>query len=149
MKHIHKLIFATLLTGLPFSKGVTQDLFHYRQKNLELIYFGKRYSYMMPHAVATYDNALSFHTSFWDYQPDNNIVILNDFSDVGHGGATVTPQNQIFIGIEPYSLAFSIIPSSERFQWLFNHELVHITLADKANKTDQTWRKLLGGKITR
>jgi hypothetical protein len=104
---------------------------------------------MIPHMVGTFDNAIGFHQKLWDYDHRKTYVLLNDFSDFGHGGATGMPRNQIFLGIEPYSFAFSIIPSSERFQWLFNHELVHITMADKANKTDLFWRKAMLGKVVR
>jgi hypothetical protein len=72
---------------------------------------------------------------------------LNDFSDYGHGGAIAMPENQVFIGIEPYNFSFSIIPSYERLQWLFNHELTHVTMGDKPNKTDESWRKVFFGKI--
>ena len=57
------------------------------------------------------------------------------------------PENQVFIGVEPYNFSFSIIPSYERLQWLFNHELTHVTMGDKPNKTDEFWRKVFFGKI--
>jgi len=53
----------------------------------------------------------------------------------------------IILGVSPFNFAFSITPSSERFQWLFAHELTHITLADKPNKSDMFWRKVLFGKV--
>jgi hypothetical protein len=133
---------------LPFVSS-SQEIIEYKSDNLELVYLGKRYSYMIPHMVGTFDNAIGFHQKLWDYDHRKSYVLLNDFSDFGHGGATGMPRNQIFLGIEPYSFAFSIIPSSERFQWLFNHELVHITMADKANKKDLFWRKALFGKVVR
>jgi hypothetical protein len=126
-----------------------QDIIEYKTDDLELVYFGKRYSYMIPHVVTSFDNAIDFHRKFWDYGRDKTHVVLNDFSDFGHGGAIAMPRNQVFLGIEPYSFAFSIIPSSERFQWLFNHELTHVTMADKANNTDRFWRKVFFGKVIR
>jgi len=142
--------FLILISILLFiSSGFSQKVFHYEKDGFELIYFGKRYSYLIPHVVGTYDNALNFHKKCWDYSPGKVYVILNDFSDFGHGGAMVMPRNNISLGIEPYSFAFSIIPSSERFQWLFNHEQTHIFMADKSNNADRTWRKLLFGKVNR
>jgi len=126
-----------------------QNVYHYQTSNLELVYFGKRYSYMVPHVVGTYQNAMRFHESLWNYRNPGTHVLLNDFSDFGSGGATALPNNQVIIGIEPYSYAFSIIPSNERFQWLFNHELTHISMADRPNRTDQFWRKIMFGKIIR
>jgi len=100
--------------------------------NLHLIYFGKRYDYLVPHVIQTYQNALKFHRDLWNYNDTTTYVVLSDFEDNGHGGAIAMPFSQVQLGISPYSFAFSIIPSNERFQWLFNHELTHIVMADKA-----------------
>lgn len=139
------IVFITLFLSVGFS----QRVFHYKKDGLELTYFGNRYSYLIPYVVGSYDNAIDFHKTCWDYDPHKVDVQLNDFSDFGHGGAMVMPQNNVSLGIEPYSFAFSIIPSSERFQWLFNHELTHITMADKPNDADQRWRKFFMGKVNR
>jgi hypothetical protein len=145
-RHIQILIVLSLLI---VQSGFSQKIYHYQKDELELIYFGKRYSYLIPHVVGTYKNALNFHKSIWNFDPLHVDVVLNDFSDFGHGGAMVTPQNNVTLGIEPYNFSFSIIPSSERFQWLFNHELTHISMADKPNNVDKLWRKLLLGKVIR
>lgn len=116
---------------------------------MELIYFGKRYSYIMPHVARTFHNAIGFHEKYWDYKHKTTYVMLTDFEDNGHGGAITMPFNWVVLGISPFDYAFSITPSNERFQWLFNHELTHITLADKPNKTDLFWRKALMGKVRR
>lgn len=132
---------ATVLFGQRINRLSTGDM--------ELIYFGKRYSYIMPHVARTYHNAINFHNKHWDYPYQKTYVMLTDFEDDGHGGASVTPVNTIALGIAPFNFAFSIIPSTERFQWLFSHELTHITLADKPNKTDMFWRKAFFGKVKR
>ena len=117
--------------------------------NLHLIYFGKRYDYVVPHVMQTYQNAMMFHRDLWDYNDTTTYVVLSDFEDNGHGGAIAMPFSQVQLGIAPYSFAFSIIPSNERFQWLFNHELTHVVMADKANKQDDFFRKIFRGKIRR
>jgi hypothetical protein len=132
---------ATMLFG--------QKINRFKTDEMELIYFGKRYSYLMPHVARTYHNALDFHKKHWDYDHKMTYVMLTDFEDDGHGGAIVMPYNMVILGISPFNFAFSITPSSERFQWLFAHELTHITLADKPNKTDIFWRKALFGKVRR
>lgn len=126
-----------------------QKISRFKTDEMELIYFGKRYSYLMPHVARTFHNALDFHKQHWDYDHKKTFVMLTDFEDDGHGGAMVMPYNMIVLGISPFNFAFSITPSSERFQWLFAHELTHVTLADKANKTDMFWRKALFGKVRR
>ncbi|HPS12401.1 MAG TPA: hypothetical protein PLB87_03935 [Prolixibacteraceae bacterium] len=145
---VTKFILLTIIV-LSSLSGYSQKINHYQKNNLELIYFGNRYSYLMPHVVGTYENAFNFHKKYWNYHTSTINVVLSDFSDIGYGGAIAIPRNNLSIGIEPYSFAFSIIPSSERFQWLFNHELTHIVMADKPNKADETWRKIFFGKINR
>jgi hypothetical protein len=148
IKEIRIILFVLLFLPRAIeSKG--QQIFHYQTEGLELVYFGNRYSYLVPHVVGTYKNAMQFHGVQWGYKNPGTRVMLTDFSDFGSGGATALPNNQVIIGIEPYSYAFSITPSNERFQWLFNHELTHISMADLPNRTDRFWRKAMMGKIIR
>ena len=118
-------------------------------ERVQLVYFGGRYTYMTPHILRTYFNAMDFHEELWDYDPGRVYVMLNDFQDYGTGGAITMPLNQVFIGIGPYNFAFSIVPASERFQWLFNHELTHVVMTEKANSRDERWRRLFFGKVSR
>jgi hypothetical protein len=122
---------------------------HIRGENYDLVHFDKRSDYLLPHVAGTFRNAMAFHREFWNYHDTMTYVILNDFEDMGHGGAIAMPFSQVQLGIEPYSFAFSIIPSSERFQWLFNHELTHIVQSDKTNGKDELFRHIFGGKIRR
>ena len=130
-------------------KMSAQRINHIKKDNLDLIYFGKGYSYLLPHVSRTFDNAIKFDRKFWDYKDTTTYVVLNDFEDIGHAGAIAMPLSQVQIGIEPYGFAFSIIPSNERFQWLFNHELTHVVMADKANRQDEFFRRMMMGKIRR
>ena len=115
----------------------------------QLVYFGNRYSYLMPHVLRTFNNAMDFHESLWDYDPGRVYVMMNDFQDYGNGGAITMPLNQVFIGIGPYNFAFSIVPAGERFQWLFNHEITHVVMTDKGNSRDERWRRAFFGKVRR
>lgn len=135
-----------LLIAIPLT---AQNIYQLDSDRVQLVYLGKRYTYLTPHILRTYDNAISFHQDLWDYDPGKVYVLLNDFQDYGNGGAITMPLNQVFIGIGAYGFAFSIIPSSERFQWLFNHELTHMVMTDKANKRDLAWRKAFFGKVRR
>ncbi len=140
------VLMACSLTAQP---QVVRSMHQLESDRLQLVYFGQRYTYLTPHLLRTFHNAMDFHQALWDYDPGKVYVMLNDFQDYGNGGAVSMPLNQIFIGIGPYNMAYSIVPSSERFQWLFNHELTHIVMTDKANARDARWRKLLFGKVRR
>lgn len=149
----YRVIIGVLVTIISILPGGfclrAQQVNQIKEGNLHLIYFGKRYDYLVPHVMQTYQNALKFHRDLWNYKDTTTYVILSDFEDNGHGGAIALPFSQVQLGIAPYSFAFSIIPSNERFQWLFNHELTHIVMADKANKQDDFYRKIFLGKIRR
>ena len=95
-----------------------------------------------------YENAMAFHKDFWGYKPSEDVtILLNDFADIGNGGTMVIPWNMISVGISPFSYAYNIIPSNERFQWLMNHELAHVVMCDKAARNDELYRKIFLGKV--
>lgn len=131
------------------SQGGRRDIHQLEHGQLQLVHLGSRSVYLTPHLLRTFNNAMDFHSTLWDYDPGKVHILLNDFQDYGNGGALTMPLNQVFIGIGPYNFAFSIIPSSERFQWLFNHELTHVVMTDKANARDQAWRRVFFGKVRR
>ncbi len=150
MNLLLKPVLAFLLACLPMLTMVYgQRINRFSTNEMELIYFGNRYSYLMPHVAGTFHNALEFHKKHWDYAHNRTYVLLTDFEDNGHGGAIVMPENMVIIGISPFNYAFSIIPSNERFQWLSSHELTHVTLADRANSKDLFWRRFFLGKVRR
>ncbi len=148
VKYLPAISFLSLL--MIFQAQLTaQSIIKSDTESLQLVYLGDRYTYLTPHVLRSYFNALNFHEELWSYDAGKVYVMLNDFQDYGNGGAITMPLNQIFIGIGSYNFAFSIIPSSERFQWLFNHELVHVVMTDKANSRDKFWRQLFFGKVRR
>lgn len=150
MKLTKYILLLLVVTGLFSQQPVySQKINVLKSENLNLIYFGNRYNYLLPHVALTFHNSMQFHSRFWDYNDTTTYVLLNDFQDMGHGGAIAMPFSQVQLGIQPYSFAFSIIPSNERFQWLFNHELTHIVMADKPSKQDSFYRHLFHGKIRR
>ena len=139
-----------LITAGAFPANLkAQQIYQLDSERVQLVYLGKRYTYLTPHVLRSYENAMNFHQKLWDYDPGKVYVLLNDFQDYGTGGAISMPLNQVLLGIGPYSFAFSIIPSNERFQWLFNHELTHIVMTDKTNNRDDFWRKVFFGKVLR
>ena len=151
MKHkLFKAVLTVLLPALLWGAGLqAQDISRQRSGNMELIWFGSRFNYLLPHVSYSYHNAMAFHRQFWGYTDTTTYVLINDFEDMGHGGAIAMPFSQVILGIEPYGFAFSIIPSNERFQWLFNHELTHIVMSDKGSRQDERFRRMLGGKVRR
>ena len=120
----------------------------YQTSNVKLVFLDKSASYLVPHTVRSFENALAFHKEFWDYDPTGETNILfNDFSDVGNGGTMVIPWNFLNIGVSPFDYTFSVVPSNERMQWLMSHELTHQVMCDKTSKSDRILQKIFGGKV--
>jgi len=120
----------------------------YETENVRLVFIDKNTSYLVPHTVRSFENALAFHEKFWDYTPTGETnMLFNDFSDVGNGGTMVIPWNFLNIGVSPFEYTFSVVPSNERMQWLMSHELTHQVMCDKTSKTDKILQGIFGGKV--
>jgi hypothetical protein len=124
------------------------NLQKFETSNVKLVFMDKNTSYLVPHAVRSFENALAFQKNFWHYLPSGKTNILfNDFTDVGNGGTNVTPWNFLNIALAPFDYTFSVVPSNERMQWLMSHELTHQVMCDNASKTDKFFCTILGGKV--
>ncbi len=124
------------------------DLQKFETPDMRLIFLEKGNSYLVPHTVRSFENAMCFHREFWDYRPSGPTGILfNDFADFGNGGTMVLPWNFLNIAVAPFDYTFSVVPSNERMQWLMNHELAHQVMCDKYSGSDRFFRSLFGGKV--
>lgn len=120
----------------------------YQTDDIRLVFLDRSSSYLVPHTVRSFQNALTFHAGFWDYTPTGETnVLFNDFSDVGNGGTMVIPWNFLNIGISPFDYTYSVVPSNERMQWLMSHELTHQVMCDKGSAADGVLQKIFGGKV--
>lgn len=116
-------------------------------RDLRLIYFDD-YSYVVPHLARSFENALKFHKSLFQYNTGEKVtVILHDFSDYGFGGTTSIPRNLILVGLEPFDYVYETQPANERMNWLMNHELAHVVAFDNAAGSDRFFRALFMGKV--
>ncbi len=124
------------------------SVIQYQTGRVRLVYLDKNTSYLVPHTVRSFENALLFHKHFWDYQASGKTNILfNDFTDVGNGGTSVIPWNFLNIAVAPFDYTFSVVPANERLQWLMSHELTHQVMCDKASRSDRILRGIFGGKV--
>jgi hypothetical protein len=141
--------FSLVILCLAFTVSLRAQFLTVRTKNLELIYYDRTHSYVVPHLIRSFENSLKFHGMFFDYRPTEPIaVLLEDFDDYGYAGATSVPFNYLRLGIEPYRYDFDTAPTNERFNWVMNHELLHIVASDKASAGDRFFRSLFGGKVS-
>ncbi|MCG8606601.1 hypothetical protein MJD09_16660 [bacterium] len=117
-------------------------------QNLRLIYYDKTHEYIVSHLGRCFENAYRFHSKLFDYASQENVtVLLQDFHDFGHGGASPLPSNRISLGMAPFGYNYETQLSNERMTWLMNHELTHIVASDKAWGSDKFFRALFFGKV--
>lgn len=148
MNFIHKIRVLFVILLFLFINAYPQ-LLHYKTKNLDIIYTNENQFYLIPHLAASFENSFSFHKKYFDYTPKEPMsTLFHDFGDWGYGGASNIPANTLVIGIEPFDYSYDVMPSNERFGWLMNHELTHITLCDKPNSLDNFFRSLFFGKVS-
>lgn len=121
----------------------------YESKNLRLIYYDQKHSYVIPHLRRCFENSFKFHSKFFDYTPAEKITVLfQDFDDYGYAGATSLPFNYMVLGIEPFENVYETSPTNERLNWVMSHELTHVVTTDKASPSDNFYRSLFLGKVS-
>ncbi|HEX7422230.1 MAG TPA: hypothetical protein VF505_20285, partial [Thermoanaerobaculia bacterium] len=141
-------VLAVAVAFLAVTTAGAQELMTRQTKFLNLVYYDKAHEYLTYHLARSFENSLAFHRKLFDYTPSEPVVILmQDFSDYGHGGTSTVPWNYISIGIEPFDYVYDTMPSNERMNWLMHHELVHVVATDKAAGSDLRFRKIFHGKV--
>jgi len=124
-----------------------RNIYKYTVGDFEFLYYGKGYSYLVPHTARGFINSFDFHKDLFDYSVDRKIpVFIHDFADFGNGGAVAIPFNFVTLGINPFDNVYENVPANERMQWLASHELTHIVMCDKAGASENFFRTLFFGK---
>jgi hypothetical protein len=132
------LVFAS--TPAQFSSVETSEL--------RLLYLDPFQTYLVPHVGRCFTNSVTFEHRLLGYTPSQKITLfLEDFSDMGNASATAVPTNFLSVETSPMSTAFEAVSPNERFNWLMNHELVHIATVDGAARPDRRARAFFGGKV--
>src|SRR5688572_20276859 len=92
-----------VLVFLPFFGGAAagQELKIRKTDQMNLIYYDLAHEPVSYHLTRAFENSLAFHRQLFNYTPNEPItVLLQDFGDYGHGGASTVPWNYVSIGIE-------------------------------------------------
>src|SRR5258706_10393276 len=124
------------------------SLSHIDAADVELVYFDPTLSYLTPHAIRTFTNAIAWQKRVMGWQPyERTTLLLKDFSDYGNANASPLPRNTLRFDIAPVSYAFETYSASERMYSIMNHELVHVATTDIWSPRDAYWRRLFHGKV--
>jgi WD40 repeat protein len=115
---------------------------------LRLLYLDPFQTYLVPHVGRCFINTLQFERELFGYTPEGKLtVFLKDFSDIGNASAGAVPRDFLSFETSPMSTAYEAVSTNERFNWLFNHEMVHVLTGDGAAKRDRRARAFFGGKV--
>lgn len=144
---LRSLLVVASVSGV-FPTDLQSQFYTRRTEFLRLIYYDTLHSYVVPYLTQCFENSLRFHRNLFQYTPTEDIaVLLEDFDDYGYAGATSVPHNYLRLGIEPYKYDFDTSPTNERFNWVMNHELVHILATDKTSRADRIFQSVFLGKV--
>ena len=139
---------AGMVLLVPLSPPLQAQLYTFSTPNLRLIYIDPAHDYIVPHVGRCFENSLRFHRELFDYAPSEEVtVLLHDFNDYGTGGTSTLPWNHLSVGIEPYDYVYETSPTNERFNWVMNHELVHVLATEKSAGVDRFFRSIFFGKV--
>lgn len=117
-------------------------------KYMKLIYTNPMHEFLVPHTVRCFENALAYHSRFWDYDPSERMIVtLMDIGDYGNAGATAIPINRVAVMMAPTGSAYETSPANERINTMMNHELVHVMALDKSTARDRFFRTIFMGKV--
>lgn len=123
-------------------------IFMQTSAHVEVLYYSPAHEYLVTHLIRSYENALNFERSLFHYTPSQKLtILLEDFSDYGHGAAGTVPTDLIDVGLAPFSYTYETLPANERMTWIMNHESIHIVMGDNANSADRRFRALFFGKV--
>lgn len=154
---IRAYILTGILIALPFCVKADGEgrLYQYVRKDTvgrgeaRLVSYLPGLSHYVPHVMRCYGRARSAHEHLWkiptSLQP--TLLFLSDMQDDGNGGASPLPSNFINVGMSPVNMSYCVMPTTERYSHLFEHEYTHIVLSDRPNKRDLRWRKVFGTKV--
>lgn len=142
-----RVLLVGLLTWI--SVGTASAQFSAVETNeLRLIYIDPFQTYLVPHIGRCFINSLSFENRLLGFTPSQKItLLLNDSSDSGNASATGVPRDFLSLEVSPLSTAYEAVSPNERFNWLLNHEMVHIATVDGAARSDRRARAFFGGKV--
>jgi hypothetical protein len=142
-------VFSTLCASpAPAAEESPLALSFIETKDARIVYFDPTLTYLAPHALRTYTNALDWQRRVLGWRPwDRTTVLLKDFSDYGNASASPLPRNTLRFDIAPVSYAFETYGATERMYSIMNHELTHVATTDTWAEQDRWWRRVLGGKV--
>jgi hypothetical protein len=142
---IAALLAAVALAG---DAGATAALATLESDELVLVHRAPLQSHLAPQVARCFYNSLEFQERVFGWEPSKPVtVLINDFSDSGNASAMGTPRTVLLLETSPIGMEFETVSPNERFNWLMNHELVHLATVDKATKADRRWRTLFAGKV--
>src|SRR4051794_9302328 len=123
------LLFAAFFSGEALARS--PKLYFQETQHVKVLFYDPAHEYLVQHLIRCFEAAFEGEQALFHYEHWQKVtVLLEDFSDFGHGSAGSVPKNVITMSLEPVNYTFETLPANERIQWIINHELVHIITGD-------------------
>src|SRR5579864_3486413 len=91
----------------PAASGAIPKLYYQETDHVKVVYYNPAHEYLVKHVIRCFETAFNFDSAQFHYRPfDKVTILLDDFQDFAHGGATSIPKNLIGLGIEPLAAIF-------------------------------------------
>jgi hypothetical protein len=127
------MAFILTLFFIPQKTYSQNEWFEKESAHFKIIY-KTSHSHLAGYLLDCAERSYSVLRDIFEYEPTEKIILNTfDLYDYGFGEATSIPQNYIHIEIEPFEPGYENVSYNERFQWVINHELVHIFFNDQSN----------------
>src|SRR6476619_5328318 len=122
MTPITRLVLSALLLGAcltDIAQARSPKLYYEETKHVRVIFYDPAHEYLVKHLIRCLEAAFEGEQALFHYDPWQKVtVLLEDFSDVGHGSAGTVPKNFITMSLEPVNYTFETLPANERIQWI-------------------------------
>ncbi len=145
LKNFYKLFYFFLTFLLLSHKTYAQSDWYEKDSEHFKIIYRIAHKHLVDHILNCAESSYSILSKYFNNNPDTPIIINTyDINDYGFGAATTVPENFIRLEIEPFEPGYENTPYNERFQWVLNHELVHIFVNDAASNVEMFQRNIFG-----
>src|SRR5258708_4000639 len=85
-------------------------LYQQETAHVKIVSYDPAHEYLVRSLIQCFENTLQFDRDVFHYAPAERItVLLEDFSDFGHGAASTLPHDFVSIGLEPLSYTFETV----------------------------------------
>jgi hypothetical protein len=139
---------SVFMLAIPTWAKADNELKFIETDDVRVLYFDPAEQYLVSPALRNLLASINREKEvFGNTGSEKLTLLLRDFSDVSTGWARVTPRNRVFIDVAPQTDPYEYMTPGELRVALSAHETATIRVLDNGNKTTETMRRWLHGKV--